>query len=94
MAEITQEDRNREQIMNTLAQLGSLTVQDDGLIFDGTRIILPKQMEGNILQVVRFLMKWQEGQRPRGAKMIARSDGILPASVTWLRRSSTCPGCT
>jgi transitional endoplasmic reticulum ATPase len=62
MAEITQEDRNREQIMNTLAQLGSLTVQDDGLIFDGTRIILPKQMEGNILQVVRFLMKWQEAQ--------------------------------
>lgn len=62
MAEVTQEDRNRAQIMETLAQLGGLTVQDDTLLFQGTRMILPKQMEGDIDTAVRYLIKWKEQQ--------------------------------
>ena len=62
MAEVTQEDRNRAEIMKTLEQLGGMTVQDDTLLFQGTRFILPKQVEGDIDVAIRYLIKWKEQQ--------------------------------
>lgn len=65
MAKLTQEDKNRAQIMATLERLGGLAVGEDSLIFEGTRLIIPKNMEGDINGVIRYLAKWQEQQETR-----------------------------
>lgn len=54
--------KNRDAILAVLAELGKLNVTDDDLIFQGTKFILPAQMEGNIKGAARYLLNYEEQQ--------------------------------
>jgi ATPase family associated with various cellular activities (AAA) len=51
----TANEIGREEILKALDTLGSHTVGEDGLIYEGERIILPAAMEGNLQEVLTFL---------------------------------------
>lgn len=50
------EEKMREAARQILGALGGLSVQEDALIFEGTRIILPEQYEGKVEQAIDFLV--------------------------------------
>lgn len=52
----------RDRILETLAELGKLTVGEDDLLFEGTRIVLPATMAGNVDGAIKFLRDWKEQQ--------------------------------
>lgn len=54
--EPTPEERMREAARQILGALGSLSVQDDALIFEGTKFILPEQYEGKVSAAIDFLV--------------------------------------
>jgi transitional endoplasmic reticulum ATPase len=62
MAKISQDEKNRNAVMATLEKLGGMTVGDDSLIFEGSRFILPKNMEGDINGAIRYLLGYQQQQ--------------------------------
>lgn len=45
-----------------LDALGGMTVRDDGLTFEGTKIILPAQYEGDVTPAIQFLDNWRRDQ--------------------------------
>lgn len=51
----SQEEKLRDAITYALGQLGGLTVQDDALIFQGERFVLPAQYEGKVQSAIDFL---------------------------------------
>jgi len=53
---------SRANIIKELDRLGGLTVQEDALVFEGTRFVLPGHMEGDIPGAVRYLQDYQEQQ--------------------------------
>jgi transitional endoplasmic reticulum ATPase len=55
-------DQIRAASMAVLNALGGLTVQDDELTFEGTKIILPAQYEGNVGKVIEYLDQWRRDQ--------------------------------
>jgi transitional endoplasmic reticulum ATPase len=59
------DEQIRAAITATLGQLGALTVQDDSLVFEGTKFVLPTQYEGRAEAAVKFLESYiqQQGQR-------------------------------
>lgn len=58
----TAETRTKETILRELDRLGGLTVQEDSLTFEGSKIILPKSMEGRVRDAVRYLENWEAQQ--------------------------------
>lgn len=58
----TENQRIQEEILATLSKLGGLRVQDDSLIFEGTKFILPANMAGRVEDAVEYLQDWQEAQ--------------------------------
>jgi transitional endoplasmic reticulum ATPase len=61
---LTQDEKTRKSVMDALSDLGHLTVGEDTLIFDGTKMILPKSMEGPGSHdvAIRFLLSDKEQQ--------------------------------
>ena len=55
-------DRTRDAILATLAQLGELQVPEDALRFEGSAFILPAAMEGNVQGAIKYLRDWDEAQ--------------------------------
>jgi hypothetical protein len=53
---------DQERILRSLEELGSLSVQEDSLIFQGDKFILPAQFAGNVDKAIRFLEEWREQQ--------------------------------
>lgn len=52
----------RQATLAALAALGGLTVQDDSLLFEGDRIVLPEMYEGRVDKAIDFLRDWQRQQ--------------------------------
>lgn len=52
-------------ILQALAVLGGSLVQEDALVFEGTKFILPTQYEGRIPEAVAFLAGYQEQQEAK-----------------------------
>lgn len=59
---MSQDERTRIALLNALNELGGLTIGEDDLIFEGTRMILPESYKGNIPGVVKYLRNYQEQQ--------------------------------
>jgi ATPases of the AAA+ class len=53
---------SRAGILSELDRLGGLTVQEDALVFEGTRFVLPEHMAGDIPGAVRYLEDYQDQQ--------------------------------
>jgi transitional endoplasmic reticulum ATPase len=58
----TPEEQLRLGITRLLGQLGSLTVQEDSLRFEGQAFILPKQYAGKVRGAIDFLENWLHQQ--------------------------------
>lgn len=58
----SEESANRAAILAALDRLGNLSVQEDTLVFEGTRIVLPESMRGSVGDAIRYLEDWQEQQ--------------------------------
>lgn len=61
-AEKTENQKLQEEILATLSKLGGLRVQDDALVFEGTKFILPANMQGRVEDAISYLEDWQEAQ--------------------------------
>jgi transitional endoplasmic reticulum ATPase len=55
-------DIAKRAVLDTLDTLGGLTVQDDALLFQGEKFILPEQMEGQIPSAIKYLKDYQDQQ--------------------------------
>lgn len=60
--ELTENERIQREILDTLGKLGKLRVQDDALIFQGDRFILPAAMAGRVNEAISYLEDWQDAQ--------------------------------
>ena len=58
----TEQQRIQAEILQKLAELGGQVVKEDALTFEGTKIVLPKSMEGRVDQVEEFLRDWRRNQ--------------------------------
>lgn len=58
----TANERLQEEILETLSRLGGLRVQDDSLLFQGDKFILPANMAGRVGDAVKYLNDWQKSQ--------------------------------
>jgi ATPase family protein associated with various cellular activities (AAA) len=61
-AKITEHQRQEEQILAALDALGKTRVGEDGLIFEGSRFVLPASMRGEIGSAIRYLRDYEEQQ--------------------------------
>lgn len=52
----------QEKILDTLAELGGLRVQDDALTFEGTKFVLPATMAGRVHEAITYLKDWERSQ--------------------------------
>lgn len=59
---ISTDATRRAAILAALDALGGLTVQEDSLVFEGTRIVLPESMEGHVGDAVIYLNDYQRQQ--------------------------------
>lgn len=50
----------QQDALAALDALGAQTVKDDGILFEGTRIVLPAQFDGNLLAAAKFLEEQHE----------------------------------
>jgi transitional endoplasmic reticulum ATPase len=60
--EPTEEEKLRDAVSALLKRLGAKTVQDDSLIFEGEKFILPKQYQGKVRSAIDFLENWLHQQ--------------------------------
>lgn len=58
----TADELRTVQILQTLETLGGAKVGEDSIVFTGTQIVLPADMEGKMDQVVQFLEEHEEAQ--------------------------------
>lgn len=58
----TEQEKRTAAIMATLDELGGKIVGDDNIVFEGTQIRLPKDMEGKLDEVVAFIETYAENQ--------------------------------
>lgn len=56
------EQQLRDAISAMLGKLGGLTVQDDALLFQGEKFVLPSQYEGRIDSAIDFLVNYKKQQ--------------------------------
>ena len=61
--EPSQEEKLRDAVSHLLGELGALTVQDDALLFEGERFILPSQYEGKVESAIDFLVNHIKQQK-------------------------------
>lgn len=54
----SQQQKIRDAALRALEALGGLTVQDDALVFEGEKFILPEMYEGRPHKAVEFLEDW------------------------------------
>src|ERR1043166_9730023 len=54
-ATMSEQDSGKAEILAALDKLGSLTVKDDSITFDGDRIQLPARFDGDLLGAARFI---------------------------------------
>lgn len=59
----SKEQQLRDAISSMLAHLGGLTVQDDSLLFEGEKFVLPAQYEGKIESAIDFLINYKKQQQ-------------------------------
>jgi transitional endoplasmic reticulum ATPase len=62
---VSKDDPIQKMVLETLAKLGGDLVQEDALKFQGTEMILPETMEGNIGGVIRYLNDYTEQQEQK-----------------------------
>lgn len=58
----TQQELLTEQILGTLDELGGRSVGEDAIVFTGTQVVLPADMEGKLDRVREFLEEYEESQ--------------------------------
>lgn len=61
--EPTANEKTRAAISAVLKELGKMTVQDDTLVFEGSKFVLPRQYEGNLRAAIKTLAEYAEQQR-------------------------------
>lgn len=62
LAKVNEAKARQLAVMALLEELGGQSVKDDSLTFEGDKIILPAQYEGNVLQAAAFLKSYHEAQ--------------------------------
>lgn len=62
VTELTENERLQRSILDKLAELGGLRVQDDALTFEGSKFILPSSMAGRVGDAIRYLKDWERSQ--------------------------------
>ncbi len=58
----TEQDRIRGEVLSTLEKLGSLSVKDDGIKFEGDNIVLPARFSGNLKSAARFIVQIHDAE--------------------------------
>jgi transitional endoplasmic reticulum ATPase len=58
----SKEQQYRDAISAMLSHLGGLTVQDDSLLFEGEKFVLPAQYEGKVESAIDFLINYKKQQ--------------------------------
>jgi transitional endoplasmic reticulum ATPase len=61
-ASVAEEARIRADILSNLDRLGGLTVQADGLTWEGERFVIPSRFDGNVRNVIDYLEEYEESQ--------------------------------
>jgi transitional endoplasmic reticulum ATPase len=61
-AKVTEAKATQMAIITLLGELGGMNVQDDAILFEGNKIVLPESYEGRIPDVVRYLREYHEAQ--------------------------------
>lgn len=59
---LTEDEVHRMRILAGLRELGGLTVQDDAIRFEGTKIVLPEQYSGRVEAAIDFLRQYIKDQ--------------------------------
>lgn len=59
---ISDAERNKRAVLDTLGALGKLSVQDDSLTFEGTKVVLPATYSGRVEEAIKFLMDYVRQQ--------------------------------
>lgn len=59
---LTENERVQRAILDKLAELGSLRVQDDALRFEGQAFILPAHLAGRVGDAITYLKDWERSQ--------------------------------
>lgn len=59
---LTEAEVNLARTLTVLRQLGSVHVQDDAILFEGTKIVLPEQYSGRVEAAVDFLKAYIKDQ--------------------------------
>lgn len=59
---VSQEDLTKAAILENLAKLGGELAQDDSLVFEGNKLILPERYEDNVQEAIDFLYAWNAQQ--------------------------------
>lgn len=58
----TEHERQAQEVLRVLDKLGQHRVGEDGLIFQGTKFVLPETMRGQIGTAIRYLVDYEEQQ--------------------------------
>lgn len=61
---LTKAERDQQALLAALTELGSSAVGDDSIIFEGTQLVLPKNLEGDegVDKAIKTLRDWQRQQ--------------------------------
>jgi len=58
----TEHDIAREKMLEALDRIGAKTIGEDGLVFQGTKFVLPSTMNGRVDDAIAYLMEYKETQ--------------------------------
>lgn len=61
----SEQEKTRQQILDTLAALGKIQTGDDALLFEGEKFILPKTMEGSIPSAIQYLKDYEKSMETK-----------------------------
>lgn len=59
---MTREQAEKAAVIGLLGVLGGMSVTDDAVKFEGSKIVLPEQYEGRVLDAVQYLTRYHESQ--------------------------------
>lgn len=59
---ISDAERNKRAVIDTLGALGKASVQDDSLTFEGSKVILPAAYSGKVEEAVKYLIDYVKQQ--------------------------------
>jgi len=63
--EPTQQEKTQAALRHILGELGKTLVQEDELLFEGSKFVLPAQYNGRVPEAINFLASWQKNQAKR-----------------------------